>query len=58
MLGRVVATLADGMKAAGYQSATFDASKLSSGVYFSRLIVQPQNGNQQFVKTQKMLLVK
>jgi hypothetical protein len=58
MLGRVVATLADGMKAAGYQSAIFDASRLASGIYFSRLTVEPQNGKQQFVKTQKMLFVK
>lgn len=51
-LGRQVAALADGWKAAGWYTATFDASQLSSGIYFYTL----QSGD--FVQTKKMLLVK
>jgi hypothetical protein len=58
MLGRVVATLVDGMKSAGYYSTTFDASRLASGVYFTRFIATPQDGNKPFTKTMKMLLMK
>jgi hypothetical protein len=37
-LGQVVATLFDGVAAAGeYHQATFDASRLASGIYFSQL---------------------
>lgn len=36
-LGRKVATLVDGVRAAGAQSADLDASGLSAGVYFVRL---------------------
>ncbi|MFZ4620328.1 MAG: T9SS type A sorting domain-containing protein [Bacteroidota bacterium] len=52
-LGRVAATLVDGEIEAGvYQQKTFDASLLSSGIYFARL----ENGG----KTQmiKMMLIK
>ena len=51
-LGRQVATLTDGWKTAGWYTATFDASQLSSGIYFYTL----QSGD--FVQTRKMLLVK
>jgi hypothetical protein len=52
VLGREVATLVNERKAAGSYTATFDASKFSSGVYFYKL----QSGS--FVQTKKMLLVK
>jgi len=58
MLGREVVVLADGMKEAGNYTATFDASRLASGIYFTRFIATPQNGNQPFTKTMKMLLTK
>ena len=51
-LGREVATLADGWKPAGWHNATFEASQLSSGIYFYTL----QAGD--FFQTKKMLLVK
>lgn len=51
-LGREVATLIDGVKAQGSHTQNFDATGLSSGVYFYEL----KSGD--FVKTQKMLLVK
>ncbi len=51
-LGQVVATLVRGEKEAGYHEAVFDASGLSSGVYFYRL----QAGT--FTQTARMLLVR
>jgi hypothetical protein len=52
VLGREVATLVDGYQGAGTYTRTFDASRLSSGVYFYRL----QSGS--FVNTKKMVLAK
>jgi parallel beta-helix repeat protein len=57
ILGREVATLVDGTKETGYYSVTFDGSRLSSGVYFTRMIVQPQEG-MPIVQVKKMLLMK
>ena len=37
MNGREVATLLDGMRSAGYQAIRWDASGLSSGIYYYRL---------------------
>lgn len=52
ILGREVATLLNEFKPAGQFVADFDASMLSSGVYFYRI----ESGD--FVETKKMLLVK
>ena len=52
MLGQKVAELVNDNKAAGWHTIAFDASKLSSGIYFYKI----QSGN--YVKTNKMLLVK
>ncbi len=52
VLGRQVATLLDGRMEAGQHAVTFDASTLSSGVYFYRL----EAGS--FQMTRKMLLLK
>jgi Listeria/Bacterioides repeat len=57
MLGRVVETLVDGTKQAGYYKATFNASHLSSGIYFARLMAQSDVGKP-FVQTIKLLLMK
>jgi hypothetical protein len=58
VLGREVATLVDGIKDAGFYTATFDGSKFSSGIYFVRITALPQDGNNPFTKTMKMLMVK
>jgi hypothetical protein len=52
LLGRVVAVLVNERKAPGDFEVDFDASALSSGVYFYRLTAG------QFVQTRKMILVK
>ena len=52
MIGREVATLVDGRKAAGSHSINFDASGLTSGTYFYRLSV----GN--FTTVKRMTLIK
>jgi alpha-tubulin suppressor-like RCC1 family protein len=46
-IGREVATLVNEVKEAGSYSATFDASKLSSGMYFTRLT---SDGRSQVIK--------
>ena len=58
MLGREVAILVDGVKDVGYYNATFDGSKLASGIYFVRFMATPQDGNQPFVKVMKMSMLK
>jgi parallel beta-helix repeat protein len=57
ILGREVATLVDGQKEMGYYTATFDGSRFSSGVYFIRLAVQPQEGKLS-VQVKKILMLK
>lgn len=52
VLGREVATLVNEEKPAGKYEVNFDASKLSSGVYFYRL----QAGD--FIRTKKMIVLK
>ena len=51
-IGREVATLVNEVKEAGYYFTAFDASKLSSGIYFTRL----QSGDN--VQLKKMMLLK
>jgi hypothetical protein len=50
--GREVARLANGVLSAGSHSVTFDASGLSSGVYFYTLSAEG------FTASRKMVLVK
>jgi hypothetical protein len=52
MLGNEVATLVDEYRSAGSYEVEFNASHLSSGIYFYKL----QAGS--FVETKKMILLK
>jgi len=52
VLGEKVATLLDGEQQAGYMSVTWDASEVSSGVYFYKLAAGD------FTETKRMMLVK
>ena len=51
-VGQKVMELVNGQKSAGYHTATFDASELSSGVYLYKLTTPS------FTETKKMLLIK
>jgi len=65
MLGREVATLVDGRVSAGRYDVVFDArltaggqaSSLSSGIYFYRLMAAGDNGTS-FTRTNRMVLMK
>jgi hypothetical protein len=58
VLGREVSTLVDGMMTSGYHAAPFDGERLSSGVYFARLVVKHFDDARPVVQTQKILLMK
>ena len=51
-LGREVETLVDENQKAGTYEVTFDASKISSGIYFYRIITK------EFSMTKKMLVLR
>ncbi len=52
VLGREIATIVNEVKTAGYYTVDFDASRLSSGIYFYRL----QSGS--FIDVKRMVLAK
>jgi len=54
--GREVASLVNNVQLAGYYTVDFNASALSSGVYFYQ--INADGGNQNFAKTLKMMLIK
>ncbi len=57
VLGREVATLVNCRQNAGSHTVQFDASRLSSGVYFYRLVAEDNSGRG-FVSTKKLDLIK
>ena len=59
LLGQVVATLADGVVSAGYQSAQWNASNNASGVYFYRIEATSINDlSKSFMQVKKMVLMR
>lgn len=58
VLGRKVADLVNEYRQAGYHTATWDASKTASGVYFVRFTVSGELGTVRFMKMSKLVLMK
>jgi len=58
VLGREVATLADGLQAASSYKVQFNGSRLSSGVYFYHLTARSQDGSTNFTSVKKLVLMK
>jgi hypothetical protein len=58
VLGRKVAQLENGMKEAGYHSATWNASDVASGVYFARFAARDVQGNVKLSKVNNLILNK
>jgi hypothetical protein len=56
MTGREMKTLVNEGKTAGYHTVQFNASGLSSGTYFYRIITK--SAGKDFVATKKMVLIK
>jgi len=52
ILGNKISTLVNGVKSAGNHSVSFNASNLSSGIYFYKIVTN------EFVQTRKMILEK
>jgi hypothetical protein len=58
VLGRHVATLADGIHAANRYTVEWNASGLGSGVYFYKIDARNQDGSGDFSAVKRLLLVK
>jgi hypothetical protein len=58
VLGRVVANLVDGIKAPNTYTVTWNASNLSTGVYFYRMTARSVDGSGDFTNVKKLLLMK
>lgn len=56
--GSSVAQLADGIKDLGYHKIEFNASTLSSGIYFCRLKMSPSDGKNYTSNVSRILLLK
>ena len=57
-LGREASTLIDKFQKAGYHNLTFDASQLSSGIYFYRLIYSSADSKNNYTAIKKMILIR
>jgi len=59
LLGQEVGTVVNGLESAGFRQVRFDGSRLTSGVYFYRLIVTPLSGaTGTIVETRRMMLLR
>ncbi len=58
VLGRKVVELANGLHEAGYHLATWNASNVASGVYFTRFTAMDVSGDVKFSKINKLVLMK
>ena len=57
-LGQTVATIVDGVQEAGFKTVEFDASELSSGLYFYSMTAAGNDQSQSYHNVKKMLLIK
>ena len=58
LLGKQVGLLVSGIQGAGYHSVVWDASSVSSGVYYLRMVATDVLGNVQYTKVSKLVLMK
>jgi len=58
VLGRVVATLVDGVQPANKYTVVWNASNVSTGVYFYRMTARNSDGSGDFNAVKKLLLMK
>ncbi len=58
VLGEEIETLVNKELNAGIYEVNFNASNLTSGVYFYRIIAHSTNGKKEFVDTKKLILIK
>lgn len=58
MLGRTVATLVDGIQEPRSYQVDWNATGMSSGMYFYRIVARSQDGSGVFTATKKLLLMK
>ncbi len=59
LIGREIATLAEGMLPAGQHRRIWDAGGSAAGTYFSRLVAVPEGRNAEpFVELRKVILLK
>ena len=58
VLGRVVATLVDGVQAASKYTVDWNASNVATGVYFYRMTAKSVDGSGDFTSVKKLLLMK
>jgi hypothetical protein len=58
VLGRVVATLVDGVQTASNHRVEWNASGISSGMYFYRIHALSEDGSGSFTATKKLVLMK
>lgn len=58
ILGRKIATLAEGLQEAGQQELRWDASNMASGLYFYRVVVAKSPNKEPIVEQRKMMLIK
>ncbi len=58
VLGRVVATLVDGVQSASRYRVVWNATNVSTGVYFYRLTAKSADGSANYTSVKKLLLMK
>lgn len=57
-IGQLVDVLADETKSAGYYQIRWNAGKMASGVYLYRVLAFSADGNNKFMETRRMVLLK